>query len=418
MKICSNLFQGRQIECKVQKTDQESILILSLSHYRTCKNAYVHYHSIVTINDAAVSTLASYLISHATDVTSSALYTRPPIRFDSLSEELDYMGLASLLDFGSGYDPLLTATENKPAASSNTSLHEAAEFAVLGMAMQDSLPDASQMAEYPRYQVSGAYNIDPTEEKEVMPGVTMTSPGPLMPLLASIQKVLNETGQSLLDNGHSSLGAFILSVIEAQEVAGQVPNAAFLVEQIVEKLKIGFMDCYEVEAAKEKNDDEDTKQKKDEKTSSGSSEMVIFHRKAQQLVSKLYLRFAKFDPRFDFKDIDELSMDSGEIMVAVLVKKGVLQLSPEVEAKVEGGEDLKNSIEVLAMRAAAVEAGRRVCEEARKEAETKVVVGGGGGGKPTFAPRHLGAYLLRQAETEKDLLKDLKMHINTATVAY
>jgi len=327
------------------------------------------------------------------------------------------MGLASLLDFGSGYDPLLKATENKPAASSNTSVHEAAEFAVLGMAMQDALPDASEMVEYPRYQVSGAYNIDPTEEKEVMPGVTMTSPGPLTPLLASIQDVLNETGRSLIDNGHSSLGAFILSVIEEQEVTGQPPSAAFLVEQIVENLKVGFMDCYEVEAAGEKSvDAEDKKVEQCDKKGKRGSEMVVFHRKAQQLVSKLYLRFAKSDPRFDFKDIDELSLDSGEIMVAVLVKKGLLQLSPELEAKIEVSEDLKNGIEVMAMRAAAVEAGRRVCEEARKEAEA---VAGGGEGKAvtTIAPRHLSAYLLRQAETEEDL-KKLQMHINTATVAY
>jgi hypothetical protein len=350
----------------------------------------MQYDPFVTINDAAVSSLALQLAEHnATDVTASAIYTRPPIRFEDLREELDYMSLASLLDFGSGYDPLLKATATKPAASSHTSVREAAEFAVLGMAMQDSLPDAATMAEYPRYQVAGAYNIDPTEEKEVMPGVTMTSPGPLSPLLASIERVLNETGRALLDNGQSSLGAFILGVVEDREKAGQVPSAAFLVERLVETLAAGFSDSYD------------------------GATVVVWHRKAQQLVSKLYLRFAKSDARFDFKDIDEVSVDSGEIMVAVLVKKGILQLSPELEAKIESGDDLNNGVEVVAMRAAAVEAGRRVCEEARKEGEEK-----SGGKAVVFAPRHLSAYLLREAETDEELMKELKVHVNRATVAY
>jgi Potential Queuosine, Q, salvage protein family len=348
-----------------------------------------------------VSSLATHLIPFATDVTSSAIYTRPPIRFENLCEELDYMCLASLLDFGSGYDPLLKATENKPAASSHTSLHEAAEFAVLGMAMQDSLPDAATLVDYPRYEVSGAYNIDATEEKEVMPGVTMTSPGPLTPVLASIQEVLNETGRSLLDNGNSSHGAYVLRVVEERERAGQAPSAAYLVEHIVENLKFGFKDCYETGAEE-------------------SKEEVVFHRKAQQLVGRLYLRFAKSDPRFDFQDIDELTMDSGEVMIAVLVQKGVLQLSPELEAKVEAGEDLKDSREVVAMRAAAVEAGRRICEEAKKDIYGAEVAAGGEGNVAAnfFTSRHLSAYLLRQAEVDEELKDSLKFHINTATVAY
>jgi hypothetical protein len=370
------------------------------SNCRTCSSAATHYEHIVIIDDAAISSFSSQLNSK--DVVASAFYTRPPIRFDSLSEELDYMCLGSLLDFGSGYDHLLKATPDKPAASSHSSVSAAAEFAVLGMAMQDSLPDAATMAEYPRHQLAGAYNIDPTVEAEVMPGVTMTSPGPLSPLLASIQQVLNETGRCLLEKGHSSLGAFVLSVVEEREKSGQAPSAAYAVEQLVETLKFGFNDEF----------DSVENSEKEENGAGFGAQTIVWHRKAQQFVGRIYLRFAKSDARFDFKDIDELSLDSSEIMVAVLVKKGILKLSAELEAKIEAGEDLKNGVsllEVAAMRAAAVEAGKRICEEAKKN-------DGGGSGK-TFAPRHLSAYLLRQAETEEEF-KDLKVHVNTATVAY
>ena len=286
------------------------------------------------------------------------------------------MTLASLLDFGSGYDPLLVAKGIRSA-------REAAEFAVLGMAMQGSLPDSAAMADFTRWQISGCYNIDPSEEREVMAGVTMTSPGPLNPLLAEIQKVINEAGRALIDYGCNSLGEFILKCVDDREAAGLPPSAAALVERLSAVIP-GFKDQWEEE--------------------SNEGMQVVWLRKAQQIADRLYMRFGKSDPRFDFIDVNELMMDSGDVMVAMLIFKGVMKIGEELQTAIDSEIDVGGSKDVVELRAAAVEAGKRICESVND-----------GEGASKIAPRHLTAYLLREAE---GLNLELKRHINKQTVAY
>lgn len=286
------------------------------------------------------------------------------------------MCLASLLDFGSGYDPLLAEKGIRSAT-------EAGEFAVLGMAMQDSLPDAAAMAEFTRWHVSGCYNIDPSEEREVMAGVTMTSPGPLSPLLASVQKVINDAGRALIESGFNTLGEFILKCLDDRAAAALPPSAAALVERLAAVIP-GFQDSYEEE--------------------SNGGTHVVWLRKAQQLADRLYMRFGRSDPRFNFVDIDELSVDSGEVIAAMLVYKGVLKLGEDLQAAIDNEKDIGGSKDVVELRAAVVESGRRICVAAAGEEN-----------EAEIAPRHVSAYLLREAEVLKF---ELKRHVNKQTVAY
>jgi hypothetical protein len=55
---------------------------------------------------------------------------------------------------------------------------------------------------------------------QVMPGVTMSRPGPLQPLAQSIRSTLTETGAALEAAGSSSLGQCILSVLDDLSAKG------------------------------------------------------------------------------------------------------------------------------------------------------------------------------------------------------
>lgn len=331
----------------------------------------------MSIDPAGVEALAARLTTAAPEVRACASWTRPPICFDDTTEELTYMALASLLDFGSGYDSILAAKGRRSTA-------EASEFAVLGMAMQGELPDAAKLAEFQRWEVSGCFQLDASEEREVMPGVTMTSPGPLAPLLGAIQGVMNETGAALVNAGHPSLGA---AVEAAAEAAGG--SAAVFVDRLAATIP-GFCDIWESEG-----DD---------------GRLVVWHRKAQQLAGRLHARFARSDPRFDFSaDVARLTMDSGALMAALLTLEGVLRLQGGLDAAVAEDYDVGGTEGEVALRAATVEAGRRVCEAAAaKGAE--------------LAPREVTGFLLREADRREAVGEPragaASMAMNRSTVAY
>ena len=161
------------------------------------------------------------------------------------------------------------------------------------------------------------------------------------------------------------------------------PSAAALVERLSAVIP-GFKDQWEEE--------------------SNEGMQVVWLRKAQQIADRLYMRFGKSDPRFDFIDVNELSMDSGDVMVAMLIFKGVMKIGEELQTAIDSEIDVGGSKDVVELRAAAVEAGKRICESVND-----------GEGASKIAPRHLTAYLLREAE---GLNLELKRHINKQTVAY
>jgi len=340
---------------------------------RSCQDLVDASHSLVTIDDNAVAQLATSL--DAVAVRAAAHYTRPPINFSDVQEEVDYISMSSLLDFGSGFDPLLLAKGDRDAC-------EAAEFATLGMAMQGTLPSAGDMAECSRWQISSIYGIDASEEREVMPGVTMTSPGPLAAYLAKIQEVLNTTGRILVGGGHASLGAWVLSELEGLKATNQAPSAAAFVERLAET----FPAFHDVQEAAD------------------GLPRAVFHRKAQQLAAKLHARCAEKDDRFAFTDVAQLTVDSGDTVVAVLRERGVIKVAEALEKEIEEGKDLAGDARVGSLRAAAVEAVRRVCAKSS--------------GQSVVTAQQFGASLVRTARQDEPRWKKLARHVDTATVAY
>lgn len=324
-------------------------------------------------------------------------FMRLPIRFDSLQAEVNAMALFHLLDFGSSFDSLLLAKTGKDA-------RETVQFGLLGMLMHGApLESHHWLSEFNSYQVFQYFNVDASEDEAVpgLPGVVMSRQGPLGAFTAKLREVVSETGKVLGDSGHASLGALILANLDAQAAAGQPPSAAALVEELADTFP-AFED-------------------------SGlyRGKQVHFCRKAQLLAAQLHLRFRGADPRFRFADMAQLAADSGNVLPAVFRRQGLLQLSDGLAAAVDAGQDLQGDERERALRAAAVVAGRRLCEA--YVAVAPVFAAGGEEGGASIEPWQVSMYLLQQEEQQQRRRQEgqtagaaegPKLHIAKGTVAY
>lgn len=361
---------------------------------RSCAALVAASSEHVIIDAAGVAAAAAALAPAA--VRAAAPRVRLPIRFDSLVDELDYLSVSSLLDFGSGFDPLLRASGQREAA-------EAVEFGLLGAAMQGAPLDAAALAGMTRAQVGSLLGITATEEREVMPGVTLTSPmaGPLAPLLGLAAAALNGTGAALRRQGQASLGAYVLALVQGRAAAGLPPSAGCLVEDLAES----FAAFDDRAPAAADGGGADGGGSGAGSPAGGPPVRAVWHRKAQGLAVRLYARFGAEDARFAFADADALSADSGEALTAALAacEPPVLRLSAALRAVIAAGEDLGGGdARAAALRAGAVEAARRVCAAAGAQ----------------FSPYQLSAFLLRRARGDAAGWAALPRHVARGTMAY
>lgn len=169
-----------------------------------------------------------------------------------------------------------------------------------------------------------------------------------------ILSCLNGTGRILLERQQSSLGGWILSLLDEQQRDSPTsePAAALLIESLVSAIP-GFQDewrqgsgaAHAVEGKEKDN---------------GGPSVVKFERKAQNLAKMLGLRFGGEDPRFSFRDLACLSIDSGAKTVAALLGNGILTIvDPGLKSALSSHKDLGGSREEAVLRGAAVEVGRR-----------------------------------------------------------
>ncbi|KAI7839169.1 hypothetical protein COHA_007059 [Chlorella ohadii] len=326
---------------------------------RTCAEA-IDGSADVTVDAEAASAAAAALPPPA-QVAAACQFVRLPIRFDDLEAEVNAMAIFHLLDFGSGFDAMLLAKTGKDA-------RETVQFGLLGMLMHGAaLGSPHWLREFSAYQAFQFFNIDASEDEAVpgLPGVVLTRQGPLGAYTNKLREVLNETGQILGDSAHRSLGALILANLDAQAAAGGQPSAAALVEELADTFP-AFDDhgLYR-------------------------GHQVYFYRKAQLLAAQLHLRFRGEDARFRFTDMDQLTVDSGNVLPAVFGRQGVLKLSDGLAAAVDAGTDLQGDERERALRAAAVVAGTRICEAAAAVAPAE---------GPTVEPWQLSMFLLQREE--------------------
>jgi hypothetical protein len=139
-------------------------------------------------------------------------------------------------------------------------------------------------------------------------------------------------------------------------------------------------------------------------------------RKAQSLVLALYNRFAKTDPtRFNFPDINSLSVLADNVLPMVLIQKGIINVSDKLKQLIQtdtdlGSKELESQKYDIKLRAAAVVAAERL--RRKMESFKGVLVET----KQMLQGENLGLYLRLLGSEEE--LRDCKRPVNRSTVFY
>ncbi|KAI7852410.1 hypothetical protein BDC45DRAFT_537304 [Circinella umbellata] len=289
-------------------------------------------NSPVKVSSNGIESFLKNLDKHRFEELSIDTPMRMPLKFSSLAEELNFVALIDLLNFGSGYRVPLHELAGRGAF--DTIRFGAMSFHIGGTPM-----DAETFSSMTAFKVSEIFQfpIDREVKPKDMPFITMTEPTELKPLADGIVSVLNTTGEFLKQHNYKDLSTFILDV--TKPVPGQKPSASKLVEHLVKALP-GLRDTYTL------ND----------------NQPVYILKKAQILVYHLWMFFHDQQPdRFDFEDIDQLTVFADNVVPTLLIHLGVLEIPENWQKDIQDGQDMGETRATI-LRAASIVA----CEDIAK----------------------------------------------------
>ncbi|KAI8463952.1 MAG: hypothetical protein J3K34DRAFT_526577 [Monoraphidium minutum] len=331
----------------------------------------------VAVDTAAAAAVAATL--KADDVRAAAR-TGFPVKFDSLEDEITFLAIYRLLDFGGEFDRLLRAAAGRGA-------RETLQFGALGMHLGGKRLDRFFLSDFSAFSVTNYFSFEARVDHELQPGITISKPGPLQPLAEAIRGALNGAGAALERLGCRTLGQHILGLLDGRAAAGEPALAAALIADLAANIP-GFDDVSEC-----------------------GGQRVPFYRKAQALAGDLFARFGGgggggggeggADPRFAWDDAERLAGDSGAAAAAAWRALGVVQPPDALAAAVDAGQPVSGDDEA-ALRAAAVAAADAVAAAA--------------GGELTAA--QVSAWAAGLLDDSGELAEKAKPHIKTGTVAY
>ncbi|KAI9485908.1 MAG: hypothetical protein EXX96DRAFT_471901 [Benjaminiella poitrasii] len=256
-----------------------------------------------------------------------------PLKFETVNDELNFVTLIDLINFGSGYRVPLHELAGRGAF--DTIRFGAMYFHIGGKPMTAetfkdiTILDVAEMFQFP---------IDREVRHEKLDFVTMTEPTALKPFAAGLTKVLNTTGDYLVARGYKDLAEFILDHVKKTP-----QDASSLVDHFVHAFP-GLADCYQFPEAQDP---------------------VYLYKKAQIIVYHLWFTFREQLPDlFDFKDIDTLTIFSDNVIPTMLAHLGIIEMPKEWQ------QDIENHLELsvqtaTTLRAAAVVACDEIVKVAR-----------------------------------------------------
>ncbi|KDO22021.1 hypothetical protein SPRG_12230, partial [Saprolegnia parasitica CBS 223.65] len=273
----------------------------------------------VKVLDEKIATFASTIdMAQFAELSGAVRY---PLSFKSVADELNFMGLVNVLNFGSGYRQPLHAITDRGA-------HETMTFGAIGLFISEPRLDAKFLRGLSLESVASYFSLPTERDEQLSPGIYIAKPGPLKPLAESIRKVLNDTGRILLELGFADFGAFLLAHVQKGISASQ----------LVELLATTFPAFHDV-------------------SPDGS---VVLLKKAQCFVASLYRRFHEEDASFCFDDIASLTAFSDNVLPCVLHAMGILEYTSELDDMIEKGTLLPHGGVETELRAAAVVACEKI----------------------------------------------------------
>ncbi|CAO3694611.1 unnamed protein product [Umbelopsis ramanniana] len=261
---------------------------------------------------------------------------RMPVRFDSLAQELNFIALIDLLNFGSGYRVPLHKYTGRGA-------FDTIRFGAMSFHIGGTPLTAATFKNITAFEISEIFQfpIDREYTPEGMSFVTMTEANELKRLAIGIAQVLNSTGEFLQSHGYQDLASFILDVTKPS--GGNPPSAKNLVDHLIKALP-GLRDFSVIQG-----------------------QTVYLYKKAQILTYHVWMFFKDQDPdRFNFADIKELTIFSDNVIPTMLEHLKVIRLPDSLQQKIEAGQELTTEEAYLA-RAAAVVACERIVQKAHSQ---------------------------------------------------
>eukprot|EP00242_Pyramimonas_sp_CCMP2087_P009931 CAMPEP_0198202008 /NCGR_PEP_ID=MMETSP1445-20131203/5062_1 /TAXON_ID=36898 /ORGANISM="Pyramimonas sp., Strain CCMP2087" /LENGTH=324 /DNA_ID=CAMNT_0043872707 /DNA_START=57 /DNA_END=1028 /DNA_ORIENTATION=- len=292
---------------------------------------------LVEVDEDAAARFAKALdLKEVLDATKSVPGCRFPVRFDSLEEEVNFLAVASLLCFGSGF-----RSELHNGSVDGSGAYGTITRGVLAMYLAGSKLDADFMINFEVPKCGELFGLPIRQDVPgPHPAIMISQPGgPLRELVNKLVQCMQDTGRVLKELQARSLGAFILQ----QAADTSTPLAASLVNSLQRFFKVALHD-----------------------TADWKTTEVHFTCKAQLLVAQLYRRFQADDQeQFRYSDVDQFTVLADSVMPAVLRSAGVLRVSASLAAKLDNGEALSaGSEEEVALRAATIRAGDVIVQAA------------------------------------------------------
>ncbi|KAI9358087.1 hypothetical protein BD770DRAFT_321312 [Pilaira anomala] len=245
-----------------------------------------------------------------------------PLRFETVHDEMNFITMIDLLNFGSGYRVPLHELAGRGAF--DTIRFGAMSFHIGGKPMT-----AETFKNMTVFEVAETFQlpIDREVRHETLDFVTMTQPTALRPLADGITSVLNTTGEYLVNNGYKDLSDFIMKHVQQNP-----QNANSLVNHFSQHFP-GLFDKYWFE---------------------GDANPVYLYKKSQIIVYHLWCTFKEQLPElFDFKDINTLTIFSDNVIPTMLVELNIIQIPEAWQEQITANQDL-NVQQATTLRAAAV----------------------------------------------------------------
>ncbi|CAK4582719.1 unnamed protein product [Aphanomyces euteiches] len=276
----------------------DSTLQYTSEHVReSCAKWMAEKAKHVTINEEKIPEFVASL--DKTQFEHLAEPIRYPLAFRSMEDEVNFMAIVDLLNFGSGYRKPLHKYCDRGA-------HETMMFGVIGMYISEPRLDAAFLQGLSIDSVANYFSLPLDRDEELSTGIYISKPGPLKPLAEGIHKVLTETGKLCKEHGASDLGAFILA-----QLKDEPPRAAVIVDALATTFP-GFRDVH--------------------------GEVLVL-KKAQLLASNLYRRFGESHAaHFRFVDLPSLTAFSDNVLPCVLNAIGILEYTPALTTLIQSGE--------------------------------------------------------------------------------
>uniref|UniRef100_K3XBZ5 Queuosine 5'-phosphate N-glycosylase/hydrolase n=1 Tax=Globisporangium ultimum (strain ATCC 200006 / CBS 805.95 / DAOM BR144) TaxID=431595 RepID=K3XBZ5_GLOUD len=297
---------------------------------RSCAQLLAHKDAAVRVNDDKIRAFLDELDWQ--QYASLAEPLRFPLNFCSEVDEINFLTLYSLLNFGSGY---------------RKDLHKYCDrlYGLLGMYISVPKLNSAYLQTISLDVVANFFNIPLEKDEEISTGIYIAKPGPLKPLAQMIQQVLNECGEKLAERNYEDFGAFVVANLRSD--ATKPPSAVYLVEQLTSVFP-AFDDHREVRGEK-----------------------CYFLKRAQLAVSSLQRRFKESNPEYTFHDFKELTALSDNVIPCVLKALGILEYDADLEQTINSGEFLPAGVHECEVRAGAIIA----CEKIIAASDGKVTVG-------------------------------------------